>query len=143
MPVRPSQVGVAPGLGRRRAAGEEAELSLSQKYLKVLAQLAASSAFGAAVMLGSAATASADQEPTVRLPSAAEQNGVAERLAAIRDAVSTVNSTAAAGQRLAWGNWWGNGGWRRPGWGNGGWGNGGWGNWRNGWPNWHNFWHNF
>lgn len=78
---------------------------------------------------------------------------VAERLAAIRDAVSQA-AEPAAGQsekQLAWWAWrnggggWRNGGawWRNGGWGNGGWRNGGWrnGGWRNGgWPN---FWRNF
>jgi len=113
-------------------------LSLTPKYLKVVAQLAASGALGAALLLGSAAPSAADPEPVVKQPPAGQPDGVAERLAAVRDAVSTVAGTPPAEQRLAWGNWWGNGGWWRP-----GWRNGGWGNWRNGWPNWRNFWRNY
>jgi hypothetical protein len=67
--------------------------------------------------------------------SAADRSTVAERLAAIRQAVSDVAGDAdklrPGEQQLAWGNWWRNGGWR----------NGGWGNWRNG--GWHNWWHNW
>jgi hypothetical protein len=129
---------------KRQAAGVprwRKELSLPQKYLKAVAHLATSGALGAALLLGSAAPSTANQEPAVPPPVAAQAAaGVAERLAAIRDAVSTVIGSQAPEQRLAWGNWWRNGGWWHP----GGWGNGGpWGNWRNGWPNWRNFWHNF
>jgi hypothetical protein len=114
------------------------KLSLPQKYLKVVAQLAASGALGTVLLLGSVAPAAADQEPTARQPSATPQAGVAERLAAIRDAMSSVAGAPPAEERLAWGNWWHNGGYWGP-----HWGNGGWGNWRNGWPNWRNFWRNF
>jgi rSAM-associated Gly-rich repeat protein len=83
------------------------------------------------------------------------QSGVAERLKAIRSAVSQVTAEQTGLQpgdpniqKAWWGNWrpgWGNGGWRNGGWGNGGWRNGGWGNWHNGWGNggWHNFWRNW
>jgi hypothetical protein len=118
-------------------------LSLPKKYLRVVTQLATSGALGAALMLGSAAPSAADQEAVVREPVSGQAAGVAERLAAIREAVSIVAVTQAAEQRLAWGNWWRNGPWawgRRP-WG---WGNGGpWGNWRNGWNNWGNWFRNW
>ena len=88
------------------------------------------------------------------------QPGVAERLQAIRAAVSQVTAEQTGSQagdpdiqKAWWGNWgpgvwanwhpgWGNGGWRN--WHNG-WGNGGWRNWHNGWGNggWHNFWRNW
>ena len=85
----------------------------------------------------------------------AAKPGVAERLQAIRTAVSQVAAEQAGLQpgdpnvaKAWWGNWgpggaWGNGGWR-----NGGWGNGGWHNWHNGWGNggwhnWPNFWRNW
>jgi len=66
---------------------------------------------------------------------------VSDRLAAIRDAVSTVAGQQAtkAGDdemHLAWGNWWRN---FRP-WGGWGWPN--WNNWRN-WNNWNNWWRNW
>ncbi|HVB18327.1 MAG TPA: hypothetical protein VNF04_17485 [Stellaceae bacterium] len=132
----------------------EEALSLPQKYLKVVSELAASGAIGTALLLGSALPAAADQEPANQPPAATQSARVSERLAAIRAAVSAV--AAAETQlpdhlRLAWGNWhnWGGGGgfgfgFGRP-WGNFGfglpWNN--WNNWRNGWNNWRNFWHNW
>jgi rSAM-associated Gly-rich repeat protein len=129
----------------------EEALSLPQKYLKVVSELAASGAVGAALLLGVAPPAAADQEPATRQPTSAPGERVSERLAAIRDAVSAVSGApaeAADQLRLAWGNWrnggWGGGGWGRP-WGNFGfglpWNN--WNNWRNGWNNWRNWWRNF
>jgi len=68
--------------------------------------------------------------------------GTAERLSAIRDAVSMIDETrkaeAQAAGKLAWGNWgWGGGyggPWNNwPNWNN--WNN--WRNWGNGWNNWH------
>ena len=72
---------------------------------------------------------------------------MAERLAAIREAVSAVagEHQAAAKEpgdmRLAWGNWWRNWAWRRP-WGNWGYYWRPWGNWHN-WNNWGNWWRNW
>jgi rSAM-associated Gly-rich repeat protein len=105
-----------------------------------------------AVLLGSTVPGAASQQP-----SPAPAPGVSERLAAIREAVSAVSgapaqtSEAAGEQRLAWGNWWHNGGWGNGGgWGRpwGGYGYGipyvaPWGNWRNGWNNWRNGWLNW
>jgi rSAM-associated Gly-rich repeat protein len=127
-------------------------LSLRQKYLNVVSKLATPGALGVAVLLGSAAPGAASQEPVGQQPSAAQAERVSDRLAAIRDAVSTVAGTTeqtserAGEQRLAWGNWWhnggwGGGGWARP-WGGYGWGTP-WGNWRNGWNNWRNGWGNW
>jgi len=129
-------------------------LSLRQKYLNVVSKLATPGALGVAVLLGTAAPGVASQEPVGRQPSAAQGERVSDRLAAIRDAVSAVSgapeetSGRAGEQRLAWGNWWHNGGW--GGWGRpwGGYGYGAplvapWGNWRNGWNNWRNFWNNW
>jgi hypothetical protein len=131
----------------------EEALSLPQKYLKVVSELAASGAVGAALLLGSTPPAAAAQEPTAgQQPAVAQDGRVSERLAAIREAVSAVSgATAADHPRLAWGNWrnggWGGGGgwgYGRP-WGNFGfglpWNN--WNNWRNGWNNWRNWWRNF
>jgi rSAM-associated Gly-rich repeat protein len=88
------------------------------------------------------------------VPTATATRDVAQRLQAIRDAVSSVTVDPAgpaegdpAVQRAWWGNggpgWWRNGGWRN-GWFNG-WHNGPWGNWHNGWHNgpWGNWWHNW
>ncbi len=123
-------------------------MSLRQKYLNILAGLVPAGAVGISVLLGSAAPAAASQDPAAVQPPAAT-GGVADRLAAIRQAVSEVAGTAQPGageQQLAWGNWrngrrWGNGGLFRPFWGNGIWRP--WGNWRNGWNNWGNWWRNW
>jgi hypothetical protein len=114
-------------------------MSLRQRYLKVLSQIMPAGAVGVSLLLGSAAPGDAAQHPAAPQPKAADPSTVAERLAAIRQAVTDVAADAVnlrPGKRqLAWGNWWRNGGWR----------NGGWGNWRNGWHNggWHNWWHNW
>jgi hypothetical protein len=114
-------------------------MSLRQRYLTVLLQIMPAGAVGVSLLLGAAAPGAAAQHPADwRLP-AAHRSLVAERLAAIRQAVSDIAGDAVklrpGEQQLAWGNWWRNGGWR----------NGGWGNWRNGWHNggWHNWWHNW
>jgi len=128
----------------------EEPLSLRQKYLNVVSKLATPGALGVAVLLGSAAPGATSQEPAGQQPSAAQGERVSDRLAAIRDAVSAVSGPEQTGerageQRLAWGNWWRNGGWGGGGWG--GYGGYGWGspwsNWRNGWNNWRNGWGNW
>jgi rSAM-associated Gly-rich repeat protein len=121
-------------------------MSLRQKYLNILAGLVPAGAVGISVLLGSTAPAAANQDPVTAQPAAA--GSVADRLAAIRQAVSEVAGQVQPGeQQLAWGNWWrgggrwGNGGAFRPLWGNGAWRP--WGNWRNGWNNWGNWWRNW
>lgn len=133
-------------------------MSLPQRYLKIVAELATSGALGAVVLLGATPPAVANTEPAAAQPNAAAREPVGERLAAIRAAVSAAarsETTSDMGVpdrlRLAWGNWH-NGGWG-GGWGvgiGGPWGNFGfglpwnnWNNWRNGWHNWRNFWHNW
>ena len=115
-------------------------MSLRQRYIKVLSQIMPAGVVGVSLLLGAAAPGDAAQYPANPQLSAADRPPVAERLAAIRQAVSDVVGDAVklrpGEQHLAWGNWWRNGGWR----------NGGWGNWRNGgWHNggWHNWWHNW
>jgi rSAM-associated Gly-rich repeat protein len=112
-------------------------MSLRQKYLRILAEIASAGAIGVSLLLGSTAPAAADQHPASAQPRGADQARVSERLAAIREAVSDVAgpSTVKGGQQFVW---WGNGGWRNGGWRNGGWRNGGWhnGGWRNFWRNW-------
>jgi hypothetical protein len=114
-------------------------MSLRQRYRKVLSQIMPAGAVGVSLLLGAAAPGGAAQHPVDSQLSAADRSAVADRLAAIRQAVSDVAGDAVGSrpgeQQLAWGNWWRNGGWR----------NGGWGNWRNGWHNggWHNWWHNW
>jgi hypothetical protein len=105
-------------------------MSLRQKYRKVLSRIVPAGAVGVSLLLGAAAPGDAAQHPAASQLSAADRSTVAERLAAIRQAVSDVVGNAVNSrpgeQQLAWGNWWRNGGWR----------NGGWGNWRNWWHNW-------
>jgi len=123
-------------------------MSLRERYLKLLSEIMPAGAVGIPLLLGSAVATQAARQPADVQPSASGPVTVAERLAAIRRAVSDVPRTAAqqrdGEQQLAWGNWWRNGGWRNGGWRNGGWRNGGWGNWHNGWHNgWPNWWHNW
>jgi hypothetical protein len=108
-------------------------LSSRRKYLTALSYLAPLGAAGMSLALG-AAPAAANATPTGREPSLAGREGMSERLAAVRDAISTLDGDrAAAAQtdgRLAWGNWGFGGGW--PNWNN-------WRNWRN-WGNWFRNW---
>jgi hypothetical protein len=116
-------------------------MSLRHKYLAILSELVPAGIVGASMLLGLTAPGSASEHPSGLQPRASAT--VAERLAAIRDAVSAL---AQEGERvserddlhLAWGNWWRNWGWWRPwrwGWPN-------WPNWRN-WNNWPNWWRNW
>jgi len=116
-------------------------LLLRQKYQTILTQLAPAGAVGVSLALGAAAPAAASEPPTGGQSPATVREGVSDRLAAVRDAISAVDQlrvdAAKAEGRLAWGNWgWGGGwGWGFPNfrnWGNG-WGNGGWGNWFHNW----------
>jgi rSAM-associated Gly-rich repeat protein len=134
----------------------EAPLSLPQKYLKVVSELAARGAIGVALLLGAAAPGEASQAPAGPQSAQPQNERISERLAAIREAVSAVagSETGSEGrigdQQLAWHNWgnggWGGGGfgWGRP-WSNFSfglpWNN--WNNWRNGWHNWRNGWGNW
>jgi rSAM-associated Gly-rich repeat protein len=128
-------------------------LSLPQKYLKVVSELATPGAVGVALLLGSAASSAASQDPAGQQPTPAQEERVSERLAAIREAVSAVSGPQtqtegrAGDQRLAWHNGWGNGfgfGFGNP-WGNFNFGQpwNNWHNWRNGWNNWRNGWGNW
>jgi hypothetical protein len=114
-------------------------MSLRQRYLTVLSRIMPAGAVGVSLLLGAAAPGDAAQRPANSQLSAADRPTVAERLTAIRQAVSDIAGDVVKSrlgeQQLAWGNWWRNGGWR----------NGGWGNWRNGWRNggWHNWWRNW
>jgi hypothetical protein len=122
-------------------------MSLRQNYLKILSGIAPAGVAGVSMLLGSTAPVAAKQEPAGIRPQVAEEARVSERLAAIRDAASAVARQGADAQhegvnnlRLAWGNWWRNGGWGwRPGWG---WGWPNWNNWHN-WNNWPNWWRNW
>jgi hypothetical protein len=120
-------------------------MSLRQKYSKILSAIVPAGAVGVSLLLGSTAPGAASQEPAASQPRALDQAQVSERLVAIRDAVSAVAGREAAKQgesnlRLAWGNWWRNGGWGYRPWGGYGWPN--WNNWHN-WNNWNNWWRNW
>jgi hypothetical protein len=124
-------------------------MSLRHKYIKILSGILPAGAVGVSLLLGSTGSSAANERPTTAQPSASDQDGIAERLAAIREAVSAVadaggkeSKPGAGNLRLAWGNWWNNGGW--GGWGRpwGGWGWPNWNNWRN-WNNWNNWWRNW
>jgi hypothetical protein len=118
-------------------------MSLRRKYLKILSRITPAGAAGFSMLLGSAAPVVASQDPADIQPQAIPEARISLRLAAIRDAASDVARQEADAQhqgvnklRLAWGNWWRNGGWGwRP------WRGWGWPNWNN-WHNWHN-WHNW
>ncbi|MGH7044830.1 MAG: hypothetical protein ACREE2_00385 [Stellaceae bacterium] len=126
-------------------------MSLRQKYLEILSAIVPAGVLGVSLLLGTTTPGATSEEPASAQPFASHQVRVAERLAAIRDAVSDVaanqaekaDDTAKAGNndlRLAWGNWWRNGGWGyRP---RGGWGWPNWNNWHN-WHNWNNWWRNW
>src|SRR5271170_7909869 len=115
---------------------------LRQKYLKILSGMAPAGAVGVSLLLGATTPGAARQDPAGLRPETAQEARISERLAAIRDAVSSVVGQEAAtrdhgNMRLAWGNWWRNGGWGGRPWGGWGWPN--WNNWRN-WNNWNNWW---
>jgi outer membrane murein-binding lipoprotein Lpp len=120
-------------------------MSLRQKYVNILSGIVPAGAVGVSLLLGSAEPSVANEHPTAAQPLALDRDRVAERLAAIREAVSAMTVPEGAAKpadrnlRLAWGNWWNNwgwGGWGRP------WGWPNWNNWRN-WNNWHNSWRNW
>ncbi len=123
-------------------------MKLPTKSVKLLAALLPAGFLGMSAALASTAP-SAEADPP------ADSQGVASRLAAIRDAVSSVADQGIAEDPLAIDQnkdnmrvaWWANrAGWHRHPWRNVAWRNGGWrnGGWRNGgWRNWHNGWRNF
>jgi rSAM-associated Gly-rich repeat protein len=126
-------------------------VSLRQKYVKILSGMLPAGAVGMSLLLGSTTASVANEHPTASQPSASKDR-LSERLAAIREAVSTVTEPDGAAakpdhrdRRLAWGNWWG-GGWGYRPWGGYGYGYGyGWPNWNNwhNWNNWNNYWRNW
>lgn len=115
-------------------------MTLRRKYLKILSAIVPAGAVGASLLLGSVASGTAKEDPARWQRPASGEARVADKLAAIRLAVSDVSGTGREtrrdGQQLAWWANWRNGG------GFGAWRNGGWrnGGWRNGWPN---FWRNW
>jgi rSAM-associated Gly-rich repeat protein len=132
-------------------------MSTNKRIAKVLALLIPTGVLG----ISSALAATQVRPETTPLNQDPPTTKVADRLADIRKAVSSVNvddpdkggpavmlaEWLNVGGGLGWRNGgWGNGGWHNwgNGWHNGGWHNGGWHNWGNGgWHNWGNGWHNF
>jgi hypothetical protein len=137
-------------------------MSNQQRLLRALAALLPGGAFGASVLL--ALTSNTGEARSSQAVDRTSPPSVAERLTAIRAAVSNITPNVVAESPQPTGSaefgpgegahaqptWWGNGGWGRwgfgwgnhglgwPNWHNGGWGNGGWhnGGWGNG--GWHN-----
>jgi hypothetical protein len=120
-----------------RSPIKEETLSLRLKYQTILSQLAPAGAVGVSLALGAASPAAASEPPAGAQPSTTEREKVAERLAAVRDAVSALDQQKAddlkSDGRLAWGNF--GFGWGWPNWSN-------WPNWRN-WRNWGNWFRNW
>jgi len=123
-------------------------MPLRQKYVKILSRIVPAGAVGVSLLLGATAAGVAKDHPAGTQPPAADAGRVSERLTAIREAVSDLSGPENAAKnsvdgnlRLAWGNWWRNGGWGyyRP-WGGWGWPN--WNNWHN-WNNWGNWFRNW
>jgi hypothetical protein len=113
---------------------KEEILSLREKYQTVLTQLAPIGVVGVSLALGAAVPAAASEPPTGGQSPATVKEGVSERLAAVRDAISAVDQlrtdAAKAEGRLAWGNWGFGFGWPN------------WNNWHD-WHNWNNWWRNW
>ena len=118
-------------------------MKLRRKYLSIISGIAPMGAVGVSLLLGSTLSGEATERAAAMRAPAAEQ-GVSERLAAIREAVFQVAGSGLSGGhadpniQLVWGNRWFNVGWNRGrGWGRP------WGNWRNARPAWNNFWRNW
>ena len=65
-------------------------MSPHEKYLKILAAIMPAGVLGASLLLGSTAPSVANEHPAGSQPSASDQVRVSERLAAIREALSSV-----------------------------------------------------
>jgi len=132
----------------------EGLVAAGQRYRRILSVLLPAGALGMSILLGSTG-AKAEREILTGSPSTTGLSPrVAERLEAIRSAVSDVfgeqgQAPGSEGtERLAWHNW-ANFGW--PVWSdwknkwkdwNNNWHNG-WNNWGNNWKNWGNGWNNY
>src|SRR6266446_591612 len=88
------------GLANHQSVMREGPLSLPQKYLKLVSELVTPGAIGVALLLGSAASSAASQDPAGQQATRAQDERVSERLAAIREAVSAVSgSKTQTGER--------------------------------------------
>ena len=86
-----------------------------EKYRKILSILLPAGLFGASFLLSTTALAAVPSDTPSTDDAKSDVAPVAQRLAAIRDAVSSVTGVVTMPgepERLAyWGNGWGNGGW--------------------------------
>ena len=64
-------------------------MSLQSKYVRILSAMAPVGAAGVSLLVGSTTPVTASPEPAGSQPRAAQAARISERLAAIRDAVST------------------------------------------------------
>jgi hypothetical protein len=151
MALAPDATGAAFPLFSLRGEGL---VAAGQRYRRILSVLLPAGALGMSILLGSAG-AKAEREILTGSPSATGSSApVAERLEAIRSAVSDVfgeqRELGTDGtERLAWHNWANfGGGWPWSDWKNkwkdwnNNWHNG-WNNWGNNWKNWGNGWNNW
>ena len=80
-------------------------MSLRLKYLDILSGMIPAGALGLSLLLGSGAPCGANEHPMNSLPAATQ--GVSQRLAAIREAVSELGAptmrSSEGEQQLAWG----------------------------------------
>ena len=111
-------------------------MSAIERYRRILSVLLPAGALGMSILLGSTGAEAAREAPTGAQPPDGAPGRIAERLSAVRDAVSEITGIedkAAAPlegtDKLAWGNW-------------ANFGKGNWGNWKNKWKNWKNNWGN-
>ena len=79
-------------------------MSLRQKYVKVLSGILPAGAVGMSLLLGATAPTAASEHPTTAQPFS-DRDPVAERLAAIREAVSAVADTGGKDAEPGDGNW--------------------------------------
>jgi len=140
-------------------------MSTQNRISKALAALLPGGALGASILLALTSPGATEARSSHAADSPPATN-IAERLLAIRSAVSDMEASAQSSGSAefepgdsgrAEPTWWGNGGWGRwrLGWRNGGFGWPNWHNWHNwgnggGWGNggppnagWHNYWHNY
>jgi hypothetical protein len=123
-------------------------VSAAERYRRILSVLLPAGALGMTILLGSAGAEAARELPAGAGPTLVPPFGIAERLSAVRDAVSGIVHVPVAepdgSETLAWGNWANFGGPKWNNWNNkwknwkNNWNNG-WNNWPNGWKNWANF----
>ena len=123
-------------------------MSAVERYRRILSVLLPAGALGMTILLGSTGAEAAREIPAGAPPTVGPPARIAERLSAVRDAVSEITGFDGGSaqlpdgaEQLAWGNWANFGGNKWNNWGNKwkNWKN----NWGNGWNNWPNGWRNY